>query len=247
MERTDKQVRSLVVIPTYNEIENISSLLAAVFESSKTVHPSLEVLVVDDNSPDGTGIEVEKLIQVDRFTGRLHLLKRPGKSGLGRAYLAGFQWALDRNYDRIVEMDADFSHRPVDLMRIITALDQADFVIGSRYVTGGSTVNWGVSRKLISRGGSLYSRWILGFPLRDWTGGFNGWNAKVLRGIYLDRVKSEGYSFQIELKYRALRFGFRGIEVPILFEDRRVGLSKMSSKIVFEAFGRVWSLRLADL
>lgn len=237
----------LIVIPTYNEIENIVLILRAIVDEATRSGRPVDLLIVDDNSPDGTGAAVRELQLKDEFRHCLHLLERPGKSGLGRAYLAGFNWALENKYEQIVEMDADFSHRPQDLMRILAALSDSDFVVGSRYIDGGSTVNWGLGRKLISRGGSLYSRWILGYPLRDWTGGFNGWNARVLRGIHLANVKSEGYSFQIELKYRALKFGFRGTEVPIVFEDRRVGASKMSSKIVFEAFGRVWSLRFAEL
>ncbi|MEQ1879095.1 MAG: polyprenol monophosphomannose synthase [Bdellovibrionia bacterium] len=200
-----------------------------------------DILIVDDNSPEGTARAVEKLQQKNQ---RLHLLLRQEKKGLGRAYIAGFQWALARDYDAVVEMDADFSHRPADLVNIIGALESGnDFVVGSRYVDGGGTVNWGIGRKLLSRGGSLYSRIILGFPLNDWTGGFNGWSRRSLEGIGLDNIRSEGYSFQVELKYRALKGGFKGREVPITFEDRRVGESKMTSKIVLEAFYRVWKIR----
>lgn len=244
-------MRVLVIVPTYNESENIRPLTLEVFKEVdaavqdgrlKSVEPAM--LVVDDNSPDGTADVVRDLQKNSAFGSRLHLLSRPGKQGLGKAYLAGFQWGLDSGYDVLIEMDADFSHRPVDLVKIIEAMTKgSDFAVGSRYVAGGGTVNWGVGRKIISRGGSLYSRAILGYPLNDWTGGFNAWTAKTLKGIGLDRVKSNGYSFQIELKYRAQEAGFKGIEVPILFEDRRVGQSKMSSKIVFEAFGRVWGMR----
>lgn len=236
-------MRTLILIPTYNEKDNIAPLIQAIvaaydasFVKTKT---ELSILVIDDNSPDGTADVVRGLNHP-----RVNLLSRPGKQGLGKAYLAGFDWGLKQGYDALIEMDADFSHRPVDLMRLIQALlDGADFAVGSRYVDGGGTQNWGLMRKVISRGGSLYSRTILGHPLGDWTGGFNAWKKETLKGMGLERVRSEGYSFQIELKYRALEAGFKGIEVPILFEDRRVGQSKMSAKIVFEAFGRVWGMR----
>lgn len=230
-------MRTLIVIPTFNEIENIGAMISSIFQQKIQT----EILVVDDSSPDGTGQLVQGLIQKEP---RVHLLVREQKQGLGKAYLAGFAWALQKGYDVIVEMDADFSHRPQDLSTILQRLDNHDFVVGSRYVSGGRTVNWGFIRKLISRGGSLYSRFILGFPLRDWTGGFNAWRAETLRKIGLETVKSNGYSFQIELKYKALRAGCRGVEAPIVFEDRRVGQSKMSMKIVLEAFWRVWKMRL---
>jgi dolichol-phosphate mannosyltransferase len=230
-------MKSLIVIPTYNEKENIRPILQAVLAENLGV----DVLVVDDSSPDGTGLIVQEM-QKDQ--NQIHLLSRAGKEGLGRAYLAGFQWGLEKGYEVLVEMDADFSHRPADLRTLLLAVQTADFAVGSRYVKGGETKNWGLFRKLISRGGGVYSRWILGFPLRDWTGGFNAWKAETLRKINLPAVKSNGYSFQIELKYRALRAGCRGIESPIVFEDRRVGHSKMSSKIVLEALYRVWLLRM---
>ena len=229
-------MKTLVVIPTYNERENIEKLVPAIRQTT----PDVDILVVDDNSPDGTQDVVRRLQSTDN---KVHLLGRPGKQGLGRAYLAGFDWGLKQGYEALVEMDADFSHRPIDLKRLIEALPQVDFVMGSRWVSGGATVNWGLGRKMISRGGSLYTRLILRFPVRDWTGGFNAWKAGTLQKIGLDSVKSEGYSFQIELKYRALRLGCRGIEVPIIFEDRRVGQSKMSSRIVVEALYRVWGLK----
>jgi dolichol-phosphate mannosyltransferase len=231
-------MKTVVVVPTYNERENIAALVPAIFQAT----PNVEILVVDDNSPDRTDDVVKGMQQ--RYP-TLHLLSRAGKEGLGRAYIAGFKWALDKGYDAIVQMDADFSHRPVDLKKLIEALSQpsADFAMGSRWVPGGETVNWGVGRKIISRGGSFYARQILRFPVRDWTGGFNAWKSGTLRKIGLDSVRSEGYSFQIELKYRALKSGMRGTEVPIVFEDRRVGQSKMSSRIVLEALHRVWGLR----
>lgn len=230
--------KHLVCIPTYNERENIPNIISEVLAASPQVH----ILVIDDNSPDKTGDVVRELQKTEN---RIHLLSRAGKQGLGKAYLAGFAWGLQNGYDVITEMDADFSHRPVDLVKILEAAQTSDFVIGSRYVAGGATANWGILRKIISRGGSLYSRIILGYPLNDWTGGFNAWNRRVLEAIELDQVKSNGYSFQIELKFRSLRKGFKGVEVPILFEDRRVGQSKMSLKIVLEAFYRVWSIRFS--
>jgi dolichol-phosphate mannosyltransferase len=229
-------MKTLVIIPTYNEKENIGPIVEAVMNLRKGYH----ILVVDDNSPDGTGNIVKEMQK--KFPD-LHLLSRAGKEGLGRAYIAGFKWGLEKGYDALVEMDADFSHRPEDLVPLVEKLNDNDFAIGSRYIPGGRTVNWGLMRKIISRGGSLYSRMILGFPVNDWTGGFNAWKRHVLEGINLDSVKSNGYSFQIELKYKALKKGFKGAESPIVFEDRRVGQSKMSLKIVLEAFYRVWLIR----
>lgn len=229
-------MKTLIVVPTYNESENIQALVPAITAQKLGV----DILVVDDNSPDGTGNIVRGL---QASHPHLHLLSRPGKQGLGKAYIAGFRWALDQGYEAVVEMDADFSHRPEDLGPLLQTLKNNDFAVGSRYVQGGRTVNWGVMRKIISRGGGIYSRLILGFPLNDWTGGFNAWKKEVLIGIDLNSVKSNGYSFQIELKYKALKKGFQGAESPIVFEDRRVGQSKMSLKIVLEAFYRVWLLR----
>ncbi len=230
-------MKSLVVIPTYNEKENISALTAEIL----THNPQVDILVVDDNSPDGTAQIVEGLI---KSNSHIHLLLRQKKEGLGRAYIAGFQWGLTRGYEIITEMDADFSHRPQDLKKILEEMSRFDFVVGSRYVFGGATVNWSFFRKLISRAGGIYSRIILGYPLNDWTGGFNSWRSETLKAINLDLVKSNGYSFQIELKYRALKAGKKGLEVPITFEDRRVGQSKMSSHIVYEALLRVLAMRL---
>lgn len=226
----------LVIIPTYKERENIAAIIPAV----RAATPEVDILVVDDNSPDGTQDVVREIQAHDP---KVHLLGRRGKEGLGKAYLAGFAWGLEHGATELVQMDADFSHRPEDLKKLLAALPEVDFVMGSRWVPGGRTVNWGLGRKIISRGGSFYTRQILRFPVRDWTGGFNAWKAQTLRNIGLDSVRSEGYSFQIELKYRALKLGQRGIEVPIVFEDRRVGQSKMSSRIVFEALYRVWGLR----
>ena len=229
-------MKTIIVIPTYNEIENIPSLTTELFALNR----DFDVLVVDDSSPDGTGTMVKELSQQQP---KLHLLTRTKKEGLGRAYIAGFEWSIKNGFDVIIEMDADFSHRPADLVKILDRIPSADFVVGSRYVEGGRTVNWGLLRKIISRGGGIYSRLILGFPLNDWTGGFNAWKKETLEKINLSQVKSNGYSFQIELKFRALRAGCLGVESPIVFEDRRVGQSKMSLKIVLEAFWRVWKMR----
>lgn len=229
-------MQKVVIVPTYNEFENIQVLLPRLMDMPN----DFDVLVVDDSSPDGTAAFVKSFAEKNS---RVHLLLRAQKNGLGKAYIAGFKWGLEHNYEALIEMDADFSHRPEDLAVLLTEIDRHEVVIGSRYVPGGQTVHWGLIRKIISRGGSLYSRLILGYPTRDWTGGFNAWHANVLRAIDLDTVQSNGYSFQIELKYKAQRKGFKVIEVPIIFEDRRVGQSKMSLKIVLEAFYKVWIIK----
>ena len=229
-------MRKLVIIPTYNEIENIQRLLPELMGLSE----SFDVLVVDDSSPDKTADAVSEIAQNNP---RIHLLVRKIKNGLGQAYIAGFKWGIEKSYDVLIEMDADFSHRPVDLLKILKEIETQDVVIGSRYVSGGATVNWGFIRKLISRGGSVYSRMILGYPVQDWTGGFNAWKVQVLQKIGLDQIRSNGYSFQIELKYKAHKNGFSVKEVPIVFEDRQVGQSKMSTKIVIEAFYKVWMIK----
>lgn len=232
----------LVVIPTYNERSNISRIIPRVLETDPDVH----VLVVDDNSPDGTGAVVEALSVA--HPDRVHLLSREGKQGLGRAYLAGFAWALERPYGRICEMDADFSHRPEDLRRILAAARNHPVVVGSRYVDGRvNVVNWPLSRLFISVFGSWYARTITRLPVRDATGGFNCFQREVLDAIQLDRVQSNGYAFQIELKLRAWRAGFAPVEIPIIFVERETGESKMSKRIVREAVWRVWRLRFLDL
>ncbi|AKQ65262.1 Dolichol-phosphate mannosyltransferase [Myxococcus hansupus] len=229
---------ALVCIPTYNERENIEAIVQAVLAAD----PRVDILIVDDNSPDGTGQLADGLAQADS---RVRVLHREKKEGLGRAYLAAFRWALAEQYTYILEMDADFSHDPRYLSGILDAAEAgADLVLGSRYVTGGGTVNWGVGRQIISRGGSLYARSILGVGIQDLTGGFKCFHRRVLEAIDLDAVKSTGYAFQIELTYRTLRKGFTVREVPIVFEDRRVGHSKMSKKIFAEALTMVWKLRM---
>lgn len=229
----------LIIIPTYNERENIEELLALITQTDPAAH----ILIVDDNSPDRTFEIVEGLIQ-SVYSGRLFLLKRAGKLGLGTAYIAGFKWALAREYDYIFEMDADFSHDPKYLPDFLAAIQTHDLVLGSRYVPGGGVKNWGLLRKFISRGGSLYARTILGLSLRDLTGGFKCFRREVLQAINLDEIKSNGYSFQIEMTYRAKLQGFRIAETPIIFEDRTAGKSKMSRKIFLEAVLMVWKLRL---
>lgn len=231
-------MRSLVVIPTYNEIENLAPLTEAVLS---TVAQDVHILVVDDGSPDGTGQLADSL---SKQNPRIHVLHRAKKMGLGTAYVAGFKWGIAQGYEQVIEMDADFSHDPKYLPRMLELLRSYDVAVGSRYVQGGGTLNWGMGRKIISKGGSLYSRLILGANIQDFTGGFNGWNKQVLEAVELDTLRSDGYSFQIELKYRAFLKGFKITEFPIVFEDRKVGKSKMSKKIVFEALRRVWEFRL---
>jgi dolichol-phosphate mannosyltransferase len=226
-----------VVIPTYNEAENIGLLIPKIL-----AHPRLRVLVVDDGSPDGTGALVGELAAAEP---RVGLLSRAGKQGLGSAYIAGFRRALAEGAEFIFEMDADFSHDPRYLPELLAAAEAgADLVIGSRYVRGGGTTDWGLARRFISRGGNIYAGIILGLPVADATGGFRCYRRRALAGVDLGKVRSNGYAFQIEMAYRTLKAGFRIAEVPIIFPDRRVGQSKMSRRIVAEALVNVWKLRL---
>jgi dolichol-phosphate mannosyltransferase len=230
---------ALVIIPTYNERDNVEAITKAALAADDR----LDVLIVDDNSPDGTGQLADALAAKEP---RIQVLHRAKKEGLGRAYLHAFSWGLERGYELLIEMDADFSHDPKYLPVMIDAAQGgADLVIGSRYVKGGGTVNWGTGRKILSRGGSLYARTILGVGVRDLTAGFLCFRRAVLQAIDLGAVKSTGYAFQIELKYRAIKAGFRLQEIPIIFEDRRVGQSKMSRKIFVEALTMVWKLKLS--
>jgi dolichol-phosphate mannosyltransferase len=231
--------RAVICLPTYDERENLAPILKAIH----SVAPRVDVLVVDDASPDGTGELADRLAAHDP---RVKVLHRAGKQGLGRAYLAAFEWALVRGYGLVLEMDADFSHDPAHLPALLAAAESADLVLGSRYVPGGRTVDWGLGRKLISRGGSLYARRILGVAVHDLTGGFKCFRREVLEAIDLPSVASSGYAFQIELTYRALQRGFRVVEVPITFADRRVGRSKMSRGIVVEAMRNVWTMRFSE-
>jgi len=225
----------IVIIPTYNEQENIRSVIRQVFEAS----PELDILIVDDQSPDGTGAIVEEL-KADEA--RLHLLTRSKKEGLGRAYVAGFQWALEHGYQGVIQMDADLSHDPLDLARFLEASHQADMAVGSRYVDGIRIINWPLSRLILSKAASLYVRILTGLPLTDPTGGFNWIHRCVLENVDLHTLKSLGYSFQVELKHRAWMRGFCITEVPIIFRERRSGQSKMDYAIVQEAVILVWLL-----
>ncbi|MGK0361579.1 MAG: dolichol-phosphate mannosyltransferase [Bradymonadia bacterium] len=229
--------KPLIVIPTYNELDNLPTLLDQVHEALPEAH----VLIVDDGSPDGTGALADTRAAADD---RVHVMHRAGKQGLGTAYIAGFRWALERDYTHVFEMDADFSHEPRMLPILLAATDAADFALGSRWVKGGGTVNWPLKRRMLSRGGSLYARTVLGLSVRDLTGGFKCFTRKVLEGIDLDGIHAKGYGFQVELTYRAVRAGFKPVEVPIRFADRVAGESKMSGSIFAEALTLVWKLRL---
>jgi dolichol-phosphate mannosyltransferase len=227
-----------LILPTYNEAENIGPMLRA---ARAQLRDGDHILVVDDNSPDGTGAIADEFAQELLNVDVLH---RPGKQGLGRAYLAGFAHALAAGADYVLEMDSDFSHDPSDLPRLIEeAEDGADLVLGSRYVTGGSVTDWGLLRRLLSRGGSWYARVVLGVQVRDLTGGFKCFRRSVLEALDLNTVHADGYGFQIELTYRTIQAGFRVVEVPIVFRDRRVGQSKMNARIALEAVWKVPALR----
>ena len=232
--------RAVVVIPTYNERINLPLIVPQILEQD----PAFDVLVVDDNSPDGTGQLADALAAAEP---RIHVLHRPGKAGLGKAYIAGFRWALDHGYDLIFEMDADFSHDPKFLPEFLRAAEHADLVLGSRYHSGVNVINWPISRLLLSLGANAYARWISGLPLSDATGGFKCFRRKVLEAIDLESVRSNGYAFQIEMSFRAWRKGFRLLELPIVFTDRVEGTSKMSKRIVREAIWMVWWLRLQGM
>jgi dolichol-phosphate mannosyltransferase len=230
-----------LILPTYNEAENIEAVVRASLDRLEEAGGPHAVLIVDDNSPDGTGEIADRLA---RELDPVRVLHRPAKQGLGRAYLAGFEVALDEGAELVLEMDSDFSHDPADLPRLIAAAGAADLVLGSRYVPGGGVVNWGFMRRALSRGGSAYARILLGLPVRDLTGGFKCFNARVLRSIDLTGVHADGYGFQIEMTYRAVKAGFTVTEVPILFRERRVGQSKMTPRIALEAVWKVPALRL---
>lgn len=226
----------LICMPTYNEAENLESIVEAIHEEV----PEVDVLVIDDDSPDGTGEIADRRAEEDE---RVHVLHRTEKAGLGPAYIAGFRWGLERDYDAILEMDADFSHRPKYLPAMLEGLDDHDVVVGSRYVEGGGTEDWGWLRRVLSRGGGVYARTILGFDVQDPTAGFVAWRREVLEALDLDAVEASGYVFQIELKYRADQQGFSILEIPITFPDRVAGESKMTADIALEAITRVWSIR----
>ena len=237
-------MRVVVCLPTYNERENIEPMVRALDDVFRRHDLDARVLVIDDSSPDGTGEIADRLADEFSFLSVLH---RPKKEGLGPAYLAGFVWALATDADRIVEMDCDFSHDPEDLPRLLAASADADLVLGSRYVEGGGTRNWGLGRRLVSRFGSLYARIILGVGIHDLTGGFKCFRRTVIEEIGLEQITTKGYAFQIETTYRALKAGCRVVEVPIVFVEREAGSSKMSRGIVLEAVTKVPTLRLRSL
>ena len=232
--------RALVVVPTYNERINLPLIVPLILQQDARI----EVLVVDDNSPDGTGQLADQMAGGNR---RIHVLHRPGKAGLGKAYLAGFRWALECGYDFIFEMDADFSHDPKFLPEFLQAIETADLVIGSRYRAGVNVINWPISRLLLSLGANEYARRVTGLPLTDSTGGFKCFRRRVLEAIDFEKVRSNGYSFQIEMSFRAWKQGFRLVEIPIVFTDRVEGQSKMDKRIVREAIRMVWWLRLKSM
>lgn len=228
----------LVIIPTYNELENVNLIVSAV----RTKVPQVDILIADDNSPDGTGRRADEISAVDA---KVHVLHRDQKSGLGAAYLAGFTWAKNRNYDAVVEMDADGSHRAEDLIKILSALIDADVVLGSRWVSGGQVVNWPLHRKILSQGGNIYTRLWLGIPIKDATGGFRAYRMAALEKMGLTNVQSQGYCFQVDMAWRAVQAGLKVVEVPITFIERQIGESKMSGDIVKEALAKVtiWGLQ----
>ena len=232
--------RALVVVPTYNECENLPQIVPAILAQD----PRLEILVVDDGSPDGTGEIADRIALQDS---RVHVLHRPVKQGLGRAYLAGFAWALERDYTHVFEMDADFSHDPKNLPRFIDATAGADLIVGSRYKSGVNVINWPMSRLLLSWFANKYARWVTGLDLTDATGGFKCFRREVLAAMPFDKVRSNGYAFQIEMTFRAWKKGFRIRELPIIFTDRMEGRSKMNGRIVREAIWMVWWLRAQSL
>ncbi len=230
-------MESLVVIPTYNEIEIIEKIIEAVLEQDE----GIEILIIDDNSPDGTGETVDRIADSEK---RVHIMHRKGKLGLGSAYISGFKWALEKTDAKyIFEMDADFSHDPGDIRHFLEAIKDNDLVIGSRYLDGIRVVNWPLSRLILSTGANIYTELVTGLPLKDSTGGFKCFRRETLAGLPLDTVRSDGYSFQIEMNFLCWKKGFRIKEIPIIFSDRVVGVSKMSKKIIWEAAFMVWRLR----
>ncbi|MCF6269643.1 MAG: polyprenol monophosphomannose synthase [Melioribacteraceae bacterium] len=226
----------IVIIPTYNERLNIEKMLHTVIE----LYPNIHILVVDDNSPDGTGDFVKAKSEEDE---RIHVIQRAGKMGLGTAYVAGFRYLLERDYDYAIQMDADFSHDPKEIANLLIAIEENDLVIGSRYIQGVNVINWPMSRLLLSYFASIYTRVITGMPVMDATGGFKCFRREVLESIDLDKIKANGYSFQIEMNFKTYKMNYRIKEIPIVFMDRIEGVSKMSKKIVREAVTMVWKLR----
>jgi dolichol-phosphate mannosyltransferase len=232
--------RSLIIIPTYNEADNVTKIIPEILAQDEGFH----VLIVDDNSPDGTAKLVREMQKDDS---RVHLLERPNKQGLGTAYVAGFKYALSHEFDYAFEMDADFSHDPKSLLKLLAKADDYDLVIGSRYISGVNVVNWPMSRLILSYTANMYTRYVTGLPIRDATGGFKCYRRAVLESLNLDAITSNGYSFQIETNFMAWKKGFRLCEVPIVFVDRRAGVSKMSKHIVYEAVWMVWRLKFRGI
>lgn len=232
--------KTLVIIPTYNEAENIPRLIPTVLSQA----PDLDILIVDDNSPDGTARLVKDMASADS---RIHIIERPGKAGLGTAYVCGFKYAIEHGYDYVFEMDADFSHSPKEIPNFLKKIQDYDLVLGSRYINGVRVLNWPMRRLLLSFSANVYTQIITGMPVRDATGGFKCFRRSVLESIDLDKVKSNGYAFQIEMSFKAWKKGFRLTEIPIIFLDRRSGVSKMSRKIVYEAVFMLWKLRFRSL
>ncbi|MDQ6660380.1 MAG: polyprenol monophosphomannose synthase [Chloroflexota bacterium] len=231
-------MKTLIIIPTYNELENLRPLIQEIFSSA----PETDILIVDDNSPDGTGQLADELHNENE---KVQVIHRSGKLGLGTAYIAGFQYAIEHKYDAAFEMDADFSHNPAYLPDFLKAIEDADLVIGSRYVPGGGTPNWSPLRRLISGSGNIFARFMLGIKVHDCTAGYRCYRRNVLESIDLDTVQSQGYAFQVEMTYRTMRHGFKIVEIPIVFLDRRVGKSKMSRSIILEAFTYVLRTRFS--
>lgn len=233
-------MKAIVVIPTYNEVDNIERLINQIFR----IEPDINILIVDDNSPDGTYKVVEKLMENDK---RLHLIKRAGKMGLGTAYCEGFKYAIDRGFDIIFEMDADFSHDPNEIPNFLKEIENYDLVIGSRYISGVNVVNWPLRRLFLSYMANLYTRVITGMPIKDATGGFKCFRAEFLKKLNLDEIKSNGYGFQIEVNFKLWKKGAKIKEIPIIFIDRRSGVSKMNKHIIWEAIFLVWKLKILSL
>jgi dolichol-phosphate mannosyltransferase len=232
--------KTLVVTPTYNEAENVERIINAVLSQDA----SIEILIVDDNSPDGTAQIVEK---IQANNNRVHLLKRAGKMGLGTAYVEGFKYAINNNYDFVMEIDADFSHDPNEIPNFLKKIQEFDVVLGSRYINGVRILNWPIRRLILSYGASMYTRIITGMPIKDATGGYKCFRIAVLKSINLDNIHSNGYAFQIEMNFKAWKKGFKNFELPITFVDRTHGTSKMSKKIVYEAVLLVWKLKFKSL
>jgi dolichol-phosphate mannosyltransferase len=233
-------MNTLIIIPTYNELENLPRLLPEVLSKEEGIH----ILIVDDNSPDGTAAFVENEMKNNN---RIHLIKRPSKQGLGTAYIAGFKFAIQNGYDFVFEMDADFSHDPKEIPRFLDEIKNSDVILGSRYINGVNVINWPMRRLLLSSFANLYTRFITGMPVHDATGGYKCFRRKVLEAINLEKVTSNGYAFQIEMSFKAWKKGFKLKEIPIIFVDRVKGKSKMSRKIVREAVTMVWKLRLKSI